>query len=631
MAEQLFLCGLSDGQLAQYRSGCRLFLHGPRANVRLQVENIRDQLLAVEEELLTDLIEIATYVFAADCAVRRGGPYFKNFAERWRRSFHLVIAVRGMEAWSEPTLLAALKGALAFLSEDDWHFEFVQLIDRPSLKGYLPGLRRVYLGDTGETSVIMFSGGLDSFAGAVHELNTTNADVLLISRRLGGMTDAHQTELAQELRQRYPNRVSHAPVYAGLTKETEAVEHSQRTRSFLLMAIGLVAAAIEESNRLRFYENGIMSVNLPISPQVVGARASRSTHPRSLSLLQHLATLVSERPVQIDNPFASMTKVEVVHTLDGRSERPLIGRTLSCSGTRRLTTMRPHCGKCIQCLQRRIATLGAGADDVDFGVDYETDFLLDARQDGDDSVMAVDVVKSAFEHRRLNDEGFAIRYAGELASVADGTADAKRREIMLRIVNMYRRHADSIRQIIIAATRVHAEAFTDKALPDSCLLRLVQENSVLVLDDAPLREPAVQASGPTDRLDTLDRSPPAPLIIAVDAERHQILMDGGLGPIKGATDFAIMKALIEVDCENRERHPSNRPTISAEELAERTTGGSPELLRQEIGRMRKTVRKDYRSLYGVELHRDALIENVSRRGYRLNPRVMVVSAQELRN
>jgi 7-cyano-7-deazaguanine synthase in queuosine biosynthesis len=576
-------------------------------------------------------MEIATYVFAADCAVRRGGPYLKNFAERWRRSFHLIIAVRRPEAWGEATLLAALTGVLGFLSEDEWRFEFVPLMDPPGLKGYLPGLRLADLEGKGETSIVMFSGGLDSFAGAVNELNTTNAHVLLMSRRIGGMTDSRQTELAQQLRKSYPNRVSHVPVLAGLTKETEAVEHSQRTRSFLLMAIGLVAAAIEESNRLRFYENGIMSVNLPISAQVVGTRASRSTHPRSLSLLQDLGALVSERPVQIGNPFAWLTKVEVVQTLNGRLERPLIARTLSCSSTRRLTTMKPHCGQCMQCLQRRIATVGAGAEDVDSGIDYETDLLLGARQGGDDTVMAVETVRSAFEHRRLTDEGFAIRYAGELASVADGTANAERRETVLRVANMYRRQADSIRQIIISATREHVEAFTDKALPARCLLRLVQENPEIGLDDAPMREPAVQASGPAERMDTLDRSQTGQLIIAVDAGRHQILMDGGLGPIKGATDFAIMRALTELDRANRERRPSNRPTISAEVLAESTTGGDVGTLRQAVARIRKSVRKDYRDLHDVDLHRDALIENVNRQGYRLNPQVMVVSADELRN
>ena len=96
-------------------------------------------------------------------------------------------------------------------------------------------------------------------------------------------------------------------------------EHTQRSRSFLLAAMATVAAQLERSDRVRFYENGIMSVNLPISTQVVGTRASRSTHPRSLMLLEDLARLVGLRDVKIDNPFIWKTKVEVVQELNDRA------------------------------------------------------------------------------------------------------------------------------------------------------------------------------------------------------------------------------------------------------------------------------------------------------------------------
>ena len=33
-------------------------------------------------------------------------------------------------------------------------------------------------------------------------------------------------------------------------------------------------------NRVHFYENGIISLNLPVCAQVVGGRATRTTHPR---------------------------------------------------------------------------------------------------------------------------------------------------------------------------------------------------------------------------------------------------------------------------------------------------------------------------------------------------------------
>ena len=59
-------------------------------------------------------------------------------------------------------------------------------------------------------------------------------------------------------------------------------EYTQRTRSFLFAALGVTFARMSGLDRLRFYENGVVSLNLPPSPQVVGARASRTTHPRVL-------------------------------------------------------------------------------------------------------------------------------------------------------------------------------------------------------------------------------------------------------------------------------------------------------------------------------------------------------------
>lgn len=197
------------------------------------------------------------------------------------------------------------------------------------------------------------------------------------------------------------------PVSAGLTGKAEAVEHTQRTRSFLLTAMALIAAEIEGTDRIRFYENGIMSVNLPISTQVVGTRASRSTHPRSLMLLESLSRLIRSSDTVIDNPFIWKTKVEVVAELREKPEGSSMRRTLSCSKTRQVTRYKTHCGACVQCLQRRISTLGGGAGEADPSEAYAIDLLLGPRQRGVDRAMAVDTVRSALEFRRLSDASFA--------------------------------------------------------------------------------------------------------------------------------------------------------------------------------------------------------------------------------
>lgn len=44
----------------------------------------------------------------------------------------------------------------------------------------------------------------------------------------------------------------------------------------------LYAALAVGRDSLRVYENGVVGLNLPLVGQLVGSRASRTTHPRSL-------------------------------------------------------------------------------------------------------------------------------------------------------------------------------------------------------------------------------------------------------------------------------------------------------------------------------------------------------------
>src|SRR4029450_13161880 len=81
-----------------------------------------------------------------------------------------------------------------------------------------------------------------------------------------------------------------------MTKELLDAEFTQRTRTFLFSAIGCVVAEMMGCARIRFFENGIMSFNLPISPQIVGSRATRSTHPRALCQMTDFANHILGHP-----------------------------------------------------------------------------------------------------------------------------------------------------------------------------------------------------------------------------------------------------------------------------------------------------------------------------------------------
>lgn len=99
----------------------------------------------------------------------------------------------------------------------------------------------------------------------------------------------------------------------------DAVETTQRSRSFLFTAMGYAAARALQAKRISFYENGVISHNLPISPQVIGTMATRTTHPQTLQKLGRLLDLLGEH-IPLGNPYEWLTKREVVERIATHGE-----------------------------------------------------------------------------------------------------------------------------------------------------------------------------------------------------------------------------------------------------------------------------------------------------------------------
>ena len=89
-------------------------------------------------------------------------------------------------------------------------------------------------------------------------------------------------------------------------------EYTQRSRSFLYMSIGATIAKMIGLKSVRFYENGVISLNLPVCAQVAGGRATRTTHPKVMKGFQDIISLVAGEPFTIENPFIWKTKADVV-------------------------------------------------------------------------------------------------------------------------------------------------------------------------------------------------------------------------------------------------------------------------------------------------------------------------------
>jgi hypothetical protein len=160
--KHLVLCGGVEERKVKL-SPLKLDLHGAAPNVHLRISDISRPLLMSIPDVLVDLLEVASYVYAADAAIPRGGMVGAQMGERWRRDFRFVIPVRVPDLWSSTAVNAALVETLSFLSDERYEFEFRLLVDPPAMATYFEfpdSEGSVFTPD----ELILFSGGIDSFA-----------------------------------------------------------------------------------------------------------------------------------------------------------------------------------------------------------------------------------------------------------------------------------------------------------------------------------------------------------------------------------------------------------------------------------------------------------------------------------
>jgi hypothetical protein len=224
-------------------------------------------------------------------------------------------------------------------------------------------------------------------------------------------------------------------------------------------------------SRVSFYENGVVSVNLPIRRQVIGTMATRTTHPLFLNRLQNLLTNVAGRGISVDNPFAWMTKAEVVNRLRNLGGADLIAMTTSCSSVRARTTSEPLCGCCSQCLDRRFAVLAAGLAEHDPENRYEVRLFLGSRRREQDRTMAQDWTRHAA--RFLSDASpkeFAVAFGAELSDIAAGYPSRLVASVVSDTFEMHRRHGEAVRRVVEMEIRSAASAIVQEVIPSDSLM-----------------------------------------------------------------------------------------------------------------------------------------------------------------
>lgn len=316
-----------------------------------------------------DFLSLALSIVTADFAEHRSCS-----PDGWTREFELIVAVNDASFWNANASL--VENLLAFLTTDRWKIRFTD-------HEYVPTCERkpAY---AASDSVILLSGGLDSYIGAM-DLVHQGRKPFAVSQIVRGDAEK-QASFASRL-----GGLNHFQVNHNSDVPDPENSPSQRARSIGFISYGVAIATTlaqyNEGDEVILYvcENGFISVNPPLTGGRLGSLSTRTTHPVVFALLQRLLNNAGLR-IRIENPYRFKTKGEML--LEAATQELLQAsafHTTSCGRFNHFGYR--HCGRCVPCQVRRAAF-------KKWGIADETQYVYTDLSRDDDEHSRFDDVRS---------------------------------------------------------------------------------------------------------------------------------------------------------------------------------------------------------------------------------------------
>lgn len=320
------------------------------------------------ESIYEDFLVIALAIFAIDKRFTRS-----KARDAWTREFNVSIPVLNQNKWQ--TLTNKIEKMLSFLSGDEWHIAFTATDVT---------VARVARGSSadGLDCISLFSGGLDSFCGAIDLLEHGHTP-LFIGNEEYPKLEARQQELIAALKNSYQQgfdiRTFTSKVQAARINNTDfvGIENTTRTRSLLFLAAAIAfAGLIGNEISVHIPENGFIGLNMPLTPSRMGSCSTRTTHPWFLNELNLVLATVGITN-KVINPFKKLSKTKVVEMAENTDAfKNKFARTISCShpaNNRWVGGEYPkNCGYCYPCLIRKSSLAHIALTDSDYKYDFNT-------------------------------------------------------------------------------------------------------------------------------------------------------------------------------------------------------------------------------------------------------------------
>ena len=314
-----------------------------------------------------DLFVFGLSTFAID---KRMGRAISR--DNWTREISVQLPVHNIALWNGTIPL--INAMLSFLSGDKWDVQFYETGDKYSIQ---PIRSYKHIDATKYQSVCLFSGGLDSFCGAI-KLAEEGQSLLLLGHNEYPKLREKQHHMAEVIENYYKGQAIRFFDFSANARapyrpdgHLQSSENTCRSRSLLFLTAAVsVAGIIGEGTKVYIPENGFISINVPLTASRRGSCSTRTTHPFFLSCFSQLLQRLSIEH-EIVNPFQFLNKREVVETVqDTLAFQELYPLTISCSHPcngrwKRLSSPR-NCGYCYPCLIRKASLMGLGSDSTPY-------------------------------------------------------------------------------------------------------------------------------------------------------------------------------------------------------------------------------------------------------------------------
>ncbi len=308
----------------------------------------------VPNNTIYDLVNFSLGIYTIDQVVSRQINGFQG----WSRHLIVSFPVHDLQLWNN--VREDFANYLSFLSGDKWEIEFRQ--NHETREFELPENRN----PDNFSKVSLFSGGLDSFIGAIDLLASEEKPFLVSHYKISERKV--QERLIDSLKEKFGGNNFDSQkfwVQPNQKNQSSEKENSSRARSFLFITLGIaVSNCLRDDIKLILPENGLISLNIPLTKTRLSSHSTRTTHPYFVDGLNKIFEKLGIRNI-VENPYKFKTKGEMIlECLDRDFLNQYISETISCSHPEnsRYLGREPglNCGYCVPCIIRQSAENKAG-------------------------------------------------------------------------------------------------------------------------------------------------------------------------------------------------------------------------------------------------------------------------------